>query len=226
LAELALRYSGAGGYALYALDPSSGALNRRSAGGFDVPQPEDLTVNVSLSRRQRRLVRSYPLRVSGSVVGMLAFSFRKDTILDDQLPILDRMARSIETLYCLPHAAAQLFARINGIETEIVAGKVSARALGLLEGFAHDQALETIERHVDTVLRSSRIWAVLEELLRDGEEELARRQLANQAKALLQQTHGMSEEEAYHYLRLTSRRSRKPLKDVAQELILDLAANA
>jgi hypothetical protein len=224
LAHLAMRYSGADSYALYVLDPSTGALELRSSAGPCPPKPGDLTINVSLFQRQGRSMRSYPLRVSASVVGMLAFSFGATPIPEDRIEVLDRMARAIETLHCLPYLAAQLFDRVNGVETDIVTAKIGTRAQGLLddnrqEEAPHSEAIEVIERHLETVLRSSRLWMALERLLRDGEEELAERKLTTQAKTLLQQVHGMSEQEAYQHLRAASRRSRKPIPDIAREVI-------
>jgi hypothetical protein len=225
LAQLAIRYSGANSYGLYVLDASTGALRLRSSAGPRPPMPDDLTINVSLSQRQGRSVRSYPLRVSGSVVAMLAFSFGGSPVPEDRLSILDRMARAIETLYCLPCVAKQLFDRVNGVETEIVTDKIGTRAQGLLRETPQDDALyqeaiDVIERQVETILRSSRLWTALERLLHDGEEELAERKLTAQAKTLLQEVHGMSEQEAYQHLRNASRRSRKPIPAVARELIM------
>ena len=225
LAQLAIRYSGANSYGLYVLDQSTGALRLRSSAGSRPPTPDDLTINVSLSQRQGRSVRSYPLRASGSVVGMLAFSFAGTPVPEDRLAILDRMARAIETLYCLPCVAEQLFDRVNGVETELVTDKIGTRAQGLLNETAPDKALDqeeidVIERHVESVLRSSRLWSALERLLHDGEEELAERKLTAQAKTLLQEVHGMSEQQAYLHLRATSRRTRKPIPAVARELIM------
>jgi AmiR/NasT family two-component response regulator len=60
---------------------------------------------------------------------------------------------------------------------------------------------------------------MLEQRLRELEEEIAERKLTGQAKAVLQSTYNMSEEQAHLHLRTISRKSRKPLKEVAQELI-------
>jgi hypothetical protein len=153
--------------------------------------------------------------VAGSVVGILAFSVRTETIPENQLALLDRMAKSIETPFCLPYLSAQLFARVNELESDIAASKTSARSEGLLEDGAQTDAIPIIENHVNTVLRSSRLWSSLQQLLRDGEEELTQRKVASRAKTVLQRVHGMTEEQAYHYLRIASRRTRKPVREVA-----------
>ncbi len=52
------------------------------------------------------------------------------------------------------------------------------------------------------------------------ERELETRKLVERAKGLLQQKHGLSEEEAYLRLRNQSRRLRRPMKELAEALIL------
>ncbi len=52
------------------------------------------------------------------------------------------------------------------------------------------------------------------------EQELETRKLVERAKGLLQQKHGLSEEEAYLRLRNQSRRLRRPMKELAEALIL------
>ena len=225
LAQLAIRYSGANSYGLYVLDPSTGAVRLRSSAGPRPPTPDDLTINVSLSQRQGRSVRSYPLRVSGSVVGMLAFSFGGTPVPAERIGILDRMARAIETLFCLPCVAKQLFDRVNGVETEIVTDKIGTRAQGLLDGVPqgeapHEEAIDVIERHVESVLRSSRLWTALERLLHDGEEELAERRAYCSNQDLTPGSAWHDGTEAYQHLRNASRRSRKPIPALARELIM------
>jgi uroporphyrinogen-III synthase len=50
--------------------------------------------------------------------------------------------------------------------------------------------------------------------------ELETRKLVERAKGILQQRHGISEEDAYFRLRNQSRRLRKPMKDLAEAVIL------
>jgi two-component system, response regulator PdtaR len=50
--------------------------------------------------------------------------------------------------------------------------------------------------------------------------ELETRKLVERAKGILQQRHGLTEEEAYLRLRGLSRRTRKPMKELAEALIL------
>ena len=217
LAQLALHCSGAEGYALYAQDPASGAWIARSSFGHALPEPEDLSR--PLSERDGIAMVSYPLRVDGSAIAILAFSFREALVPDKSLAILDRMARIIERVYCFPHAATQAFAKINRLETDLMTAKISARAQALLGAALRGDAGDAIVHHAESVLRSSRLRAALDSLLREGEEEIRARKLAGQAKALLQKNHGMSEEQAHLYLRFQSRRSRRRICEVAQALI-------
>jgi hypothetical protein len=198
LARLAVRYASADGYAIYTLEHSSGALIPQSSDGKVRPAPEDLTMDVSTTQRDGAVIRCYPLRVEGSVVGAIAFSFLGLSLAEEKVEILDRLAKSIETLYCLPYVAAQLFEKVNALETEIVASKVFSRGQGLLTAEVDSETIALTERHVSTVLRSSRIWNALGTLLREAEEELKQREITERAKALLQEVHGMSEEEAHH----------------------------
>jgi uroporphyrinogen-III synthase len=55
------------------------------------------------------------------------------------------------------------------------------------------------------------------ELLR---EQLETRKIVERAKGLLQSRHGLSEEEAYLRLRNESRRLRRPMKELAEAIIL------
>lgn len=219
LAELALRSSGADGYALYARDHCTGVLTARLSAGRNLPQPEDLSVRRGVVEREGGAIASYPLRVENSVTGILAFSFRPLTLTDEKSAVLDRMANTIEKVYCFPNAIAQVLARINRLETDLITAKISARALGLLDASSHDNAGEAIVRHTENVLRSSRLLSVLDRLIRESEEEIDERRLAAQAKVLLQKRHGISEEQAHVFLRVTSRRSRRRISEIARDLI-------
>jgi AmiR/NasT family two-component response regulator len=76
-----------------------------------------------------------------------------------------------------------------------------------------------MERHIETVLRASQSLKLLEKTSQQLEEELAERKLTQTAKSILIETCGMSEEEAHLHLRSLSRKSRRPLKAIAQDLI-------
>jgi GAF domain-containing protein len=85
-------------------------------------------------------------------------------------------------------------------------------------GRASDQGFDL--RAVQFALSVARvIEAVIE---RDAlQEELKSRKLMERAKGILQQRSGISEEDAYLQLRLRSRQLRRPMADIAREIIGD-----
>ncbi len=80
-----------------------------------------------------------------------------------------------------------------------------------------------VERHVEQAIRSWRLKPILEDLLQAAEQKVSERKLASQAKILLQDAYGLSEEEAYQHLRLTSRRTQRPVREIARKLIAQIA---
>ena len=60
---------------------------------------------------------------------------------------------------------------------------------------------------------------LMEETL-EMRRQLETRKLVERAKGILQQRHGLSEEEAYLRLRNESRRLRRPMKELAEAIIL------
>jgi AmiR/NasT family two-component response regulator len=96
----------------------------------------------------------------------------------------------------------------------------------LASSAAPRDAIDTIARHVESVLRPGQLGTVLGELTQGIEQEIAERELANRAKAILQSRYGMSEDQAHVHLRLVSRKSRKPLRDVARDLLEESVSHA
>lgn len=114
----------------------------------------------------------------------------------------------------------QQAARIGELETELADSKVAERAEGLLEEWNLDRdVVALIEAHVEAVLRPSEFRAMIERATKDLVEEIAERKLTAQAKAVLKNMYRMSEEQAHLHLRTISRKTRRPLKEVARELI-------
>lgn len=111
-------------------------------------------------------------------------------------------------------------ARIGEMEAELIDSKISARAEGLLTEWRLDrEAIAILEAHLEGVLRPSEFSTTLERAAKELVEEIAERKLTTQAKAVLQSEYRMSEEQAHLHLRAISRKSRRPLKEVARELI-------
>jgi AmiR/NasT family two-component response regulator len=72
---------------------------------------------------------------------------------------------------------------------------------------------------VESVLRTRRFEAMLDQFAGDLEDQLEERKIIAEAKDLLQATQGITEEEAYSQLRLNSRRSRRRIFEVAHQLV-------
>jgi len=132
---------------------------------------------------------------------------------------LDRLLQIIETVYRLPSATARLASRVSSLEVELASIKISERIAGLLASPPPaNSSVDTVIRHVDNVLYRCPVTSVLQ-LLPDLEGRLAERKLVGKAKRLIQRNRGMSEEQAYLWLRYRSRVTRKRLRDIANELI-------
>ena len=102
----------------------------------------------------------------------------------------------------------------------LVDSKIADRALGLLlERRWPAQAIEGLAGHVNNVLRPLAALGALETLVEELEDEIDERRVTAEAKAVLQAAHSISEEQAYKHLRSLSRKSRRRLRDVAQDVI-------
>jgi hypothetical protein len=212
LALIALKEAGADGCAIYQVDPKTEVRDLKFAWGVPVPESgKDFTVY------------SFPLRAGEAVTGIVVFVFRGSSIAPATRSVLERMVGAIEEVWRLslvPAAYARNAARIGELETELADSKIADRARGLLaDGTPRRDAIETIVRHVESVLRPGQLSTVFGELTQEIEQEIAERELANRAKAILQSRYGMSEDEAHVHLRLVSRKSRKRLRDVARDLL-------
>jgi hypothetical protein len=141
----------------------------------------------------------------------------------DDSRVRERYAALVEALrqheQSLQNYARQA-ARIGELETELIDDKIASRAEGLLQEWRLDrEAIAILEAHVEGVLRPNRFGTMLEQASRALEEEIAERELTTQAKSVLQSAYSMSEEQAHLHLRTMSRKSRRPLKEVARELV-------
>lgn len=92
---------------------------------------------------------------------------------------------------------------------------------------AHEQediaAMVFIGEQLGVAISKSLLQEENTRLLEESEEmkrELETRKLVERAKGILQQRHGITEEEAYLRLRNQSRRLRRPMKELAQAIIL------
>jgi hypothetical protein len=213
LALLGMRESGADGYTLYVFDPGSGLSVEKCSSGWAVPG----------TGRDGVEVISFPLRATGVETARLVFGFVGAGIPPRSQLVLGRIIEAVQALWNFAQRAeayGEIAARVAVLEVELAGSKISDRARGLLDkGLNESDAIGTLIRHVETVLRPRPSSELLEQLLKSLREELAARELTAKAKAVLQSTRGMSEEEAHHHLRNASRRSRRTVTEVARALI-------
>jgi hypothetical protein len=212
LGLLGVRESGADGYTLYALDPGSGLSVEKCSSGWVVPG----TVRDGIR------VASFPLRANGEEAARLVFGFLASEVPPHSQLVLSRIIAAAETIWEFGQRAegyAAVAARVAALEIELAGSKIAERARGLLDTASETDAVDTLARHIEIVLRPRPLSGLMEQLLKSLEEELAARELTAQAKAVLQDTQGMSEEEAHRHLRVASRRSRRTVTEIARELI-------
>jgi AmiR/NasT family two-component response regulator len=133
---------------------------------------------------------------------------------------LDNLMETIRRREAAVTNYAQLALRIGEMEAALIDAKIAARTNGLLaDGARASDVIGTLENHIEGMLRPSEFGTMLEQKLRELEEEMAERKLTAEAKAILQDRRGMSEEQAHLHLRAISRKSRKPLREVAKDVI-------
>jgi hypothetical protein len=164
----------------------------------------------------------YAVRVDCAI----AFTFLSDGEAVRAKPRLDRIAAAMQAI-CTTAGAnpyEPLVERLADLEAQLMDSKIADRVRGYLADETDADPTEAIARHVETVLRPTRTRLLLEQALSELEEEIEERRLVAQAKSILQARDSVSEEQAHIELRVRSRRSRKPLKDVARQVIENLNA--
>ena len=220
LALLAAQEAGAAGFAIHKLN--AGGARREVIFAWGVTLPEDGGAGLT--------VTSFPLHGEDGSSGVLTFVFRGSAISPRAQSVLERVAKVIEEVWrltLLPAVYARNAARIGQLEAELADSKIADRARGMLANGNQPprDAVDTIVRHVESVLRPGQLRTVLDQLTQETEQEIAERELANRAKAILQSRYGMSEDQAHVHLRLVSRKSRKRLRDVARDLLEETAVS-
>ncbi len=179
LALLAAREAGAEGFAIHQMDSAAGGREVKLGWGVPVPDADEAGLRVA----------SFCLHAKDAdeSTGELAFVFRGAAIPPRAQSLLERIAAVIAEVWrlsVLPAAYARNAARIGKLETDLADSKISDRARGLLaNGTLPRDAVDTIVRHVESVLRPGQLGIVLEQLTQEIEQEIAERELANRAKA-------------------------------------------
>jgi hypothetical protein len=156
LALIALRETGADGYAISTMDPEGGAARLIASFGLPVPAANE----------RGAYVASVPLDVANPVSGTIRFVFRTEQECRIASPLIERAARSIEAVWHLARLrelCVDKAAQIGDLQAELADSKIGDRARGLLNQAAGPRGgIETMERHIETVLRASRSFKVLE----------------------------------------------------------------
>jgi hypothetical protein len=219
LAMLAAREAGAVGFAIHSFDPPDGRRRVHLEWGVAASEPVEKGFTTA----------AFPLRSGDDVTGVLTFVFRGACISPRAQAVSERIAAVIEEVWRLsrrPSVYARDAARAGELESALADSKIADRAHGLLaNGAPSGDAVDTIARHVESVLRHSEFTALLRQFTQDIERETAERELATRAKAVLQNRYGMSEDQAHSHLRLVSRKSRKPLREVARDVLEEAPSN-
>jgi AmiR/NasT family two-component response regulator len=214
LAEVGMRETGSDGYAFFQKTAETYQLECRQAGGRAIAEDALGALNPGAANP---LVATYALGTEG----VLAFTFQDPARFSEVRRQLNRMAETIEAVWLAAQSVerySQLANHVAHLETLLMDSKIADRTRGVLGTHRQDQ-IEAIARHVESVLRETPTRRLLQQISRELEEEVEERGLAGQAKAILQASKGMSEEEAHAHLRSASRKSRRRLKEVARDVI-------
>jgi hypothetical protein len=212
LAEIAARRAGADGHAIYQIDPIQGSRELRFSCGAPVPEPGDIGFTTD----------SIPLRVSEEVAGLLTFVYRGSAIPPESRGVLEKVGGVIEAVWRLtviPSVYARSAARVGELEMELADAKINDRAHGMLANGSPFDPVDTLARHVESVLKPGQLGEALTQITVEIEQQISDREIANRAKAVLQSRYGISEEQAHVHLRLVSRKSRRRLSAVAQDVL-------
>ena len=169
LAELAVRYLGATGYALYSFDAVTETVFAQYSFGGPLPKTEFLVAARGFREEAGAQLLAYPLRAEHALIGTLAFILPQDPISDERLALIDHLAEAIEKLYCFPRATEQTFARIHDRETCLAASRISARLRSPAENAPLGESLETACGLVENVFQSLRLPFVLKQWQAEAE---------------------------------------------------------
>lgn len=213
LAQIAVRETGGDGFSYFRFE--SGKPIRSNAFGKWIAEE-------ALSGEGVPTAASFPLRLGAALDGMLVFSFPTKEKCENAKALLNKLAATIRKVW----AAASIAQTYHGVlecivalETELIESKIVSYARGLQTGISDQTLADVISRHVDSVLRPSATMRALNQTLRELQEKVEERNWTIQAKAILQNANGMTEEEAYFHLRRVSRHSRMRFVDVARQVV-------
>jgi signal transduction protein with GAF and PtsI domain len=165
-----------------------------------------------------------PLIEGESFVGLLNFGWRSATELEEsRRRAAEEIAASVASVLLRSKQASltiHLANRLHELQAELADGKITDRARGiLLEDSRRFDLGGLMRQHVDRVLEGTNGVDLLAQHVAKLEAEVGNRRIINRAKQFLQEKLQLSEEQAYLRLRNTSRKSRRPLLDIAGEVL-------
>jgi hypothetical protein len=112
-----------------------------------------------------------------------------------------------------------LMMEVTRLQLELADCKIAERTAGLIpRSMAERVDPEIVRQHIARVLESCADTTTLEKRIEQLKAELASRERISRAKALVQRKYGITEEQAYLHLQRASRRARRPLIQVAEEI--------
>lgn len=171
-----------------------------------------------------------PLRIGNQLSGILTAGWKTGDSDDAAMTVIGGLSSSAVALLARARnteAASSMLAELARLEAELADLKIADRAGEILARSPQSNlAAGSVHQHVQRVLEGTDVASVLRQQLQELRTQVEDRKLVNQAKALLQRAHRMSEEEAYLHLRNASRRERRPIRDVAGEILLSLRPRA
>lgn len=162
-----------------------------------------------------------PLRGTDRLVGILTvgwFSSKEDV----QVERLEPFANALTAMLLGSRHAEQtayLNNQIAQAALELADWKIAERLKGILADHAVHQAPVILRDHVERVIERGLSIRPLQEQLAEITAQLEERKVVAEAKALLQRSQRLTEEQAYKLLRSKSRRARKRLVEIAGALI-------
>jgi AmiR/NasT family two-component response regulator len=212
------------GSALYEPRFGQRTLVRRASGGLQPPDLSELSYDDLDHLQLRKQWATLPLYSDGLISAVLILVFDSEVEKNGAKPVLKRIMPLFESLTKFvgeQTRQVKLASKISELESGIAAEKILDRAKGLLREHPqlNEATIELVDRHVAKVLASRQFSQTLQDRLNELEGLVAERDITSQAKAVLQEQLGFSEEKAYLHLRTLSRQRRKRISEIAREIV-------
>lgn len=215
VARLGLRDGLAKGYAIDQLADHGEAWERKAAEGLPVPASDGNGLAII----------NYSLGTEETPTGALSFVLDTAVSREEQrvLEKIAKMCQGIWRIWNIHAIYARHILRIAELEAELADAKIADRAQAMLhmEEVPPNSIppVDILSRSVNTILGPYQLQNVLRKVVEDLERDSAEYDLVRQAKGFLQERQNITEAQAYLHLRLVSRQTRRPLPDIASELM-------